>query len=209
MMHRYSYLLAVVLTAWSVCLSQVKNTRVTNDDGSGYGEVSLASVHDSLGVLHLAAAVAAQRGGVENAGQYASLYYSSDSGASWIGQYDVPGNQSYTHAGTTSKDNNDPGCAIDAQRGYVYVSYFSQTDTRRVVRVARFSDWGVTNDSVTYQINPPLPPTDSGRLDFPIIAIDNSPLSTERGTVYVGFNWICKPPPFLALVVHCLVFEQK
>jgi hypothetical protein len=127
-----------------------------------------------------------------------AAYFSRDGGQTWDASNPLP----LSFQGTTRNASSDPTVAFDS-RGNVYVAdvaakvdFSAFTITDEAVSVAKSTDGGQTFTQLTTPAvtqNPGLP------FDHPKVAVDHSPTSPFRDTVYV--TWIDEPPGRQDLVV--------
>jgi hypothetical protein len=123
----------------------------------------------------------------------ASAYFSRDGGQTWNPSSPLP----LSVAGIDCRLSGNPSVAFDSS-GNVYVCYIAGTITPQgfpaVIAVAKSSDGGQTFTQVTA---PVVSFSTSGRplLDHPRVAVDHSPTSPFRDTVYV--TWISEPDKHL------------
>jgi hypothetical protein len=117
-----------------------------------------------------------------------AAYYSRDGGQTWGASSPLP----LLFQGTTYDVSSDPSVAFDS-RGNVYVAYIPQNIDFRTsevladaILVAKSTDGGATFTQLTA---PAVTPGDF--LDHPKVAVDHSPTSPFRDTVYM--TWISEP----------------
>jgi hypothetical protein len=119
-----------------------------------------------------------------------AAYFSRDGGQTWGASSPLP----LSFQGTTRNVSDDPTLAFDS-RGNVYVAdiaakvdFSTFTITDEAVFVAKSSDGGQTFTQLTA---PAVTPSPGLPFDHPKVAVDHSPSSPFRDTVYV--TWISEP----------------